>query len=115
MKNNQHIFEQPSRELAKLGNRELKRLADKVCKKGKKHATTRIFKHIARGTTTGNYFDTHILNTATKSSNAPDKIARLNKKLKKQNLQIERLTPLKGWSDTQHAWVLVKTGEVQPC
>ena len=115
MQNNQHIFEQPSRELAKLGSRELKKLAAKVCKKGKNHATTRIFKHIARGTTTGNYFDTYILNTATTSSNAPDKIAKLNRKLKNQNLQIERLTPLKGWSDRQHAWVLVKTGEVQPC
>lgn len=115
MKNNQSIFKQPSRELAKLGSRELKKLTDKVCKKGKNHATTRIFKHIARGTTTGNYFDTYILNTATKSSNAPDKIANLNKKLKKQNLQIERLTPLGGWSKTQHAWVLVKSTEVQPC
>jgi len=115
MQNNQHIFEQPTRPLAKLGSRELKRLADKVCKKGKNHATTRIFKHIARGTTTGNYFDTYILNTATKSSNAPDKIARLNRKLKRQNLQIERLTPLDGWSKKQHAWVLVKAGEVQPC
>ena len=113
MTNNQYIFEQPTRELAKLGNRELKRLAEHVCKKGKKHATTRILKHITRSTNTGNYFDTHILNTATKSSNAPDKIANLNKKLKKQNLQIERLTPLGGWSRTQHAWVLVKTGEVQ--
>ena len=104
MQNNQYIFEQPSRELAKLGSRELKRLTDKVCKKGKKHATTRIFKHIARGTNTGKYFDTHILNTSTKSSNAPDKIARLNKKLKRQNLQIERLTPLDGWNKKQHAW-----------
>jgi hypothetical protein len=115
MQNNQHIFKQPSRELAKLGSRERKRLATKVCKKNKKQATARIFKHIARGTTTGNYFDTHILNTATTSSNAPDKIARLNRKLKNHNLQIERLTPLDGWSDRQHAWVLVKAGEVQPC
>lgn len=115
MQNNQSIFEQPSRPLAKLGSRELKRLTEQVCKKGKKHATTRIFKHIARGTNTGNYFDTHILNTSTTSSNAPDKIARLNRKLKNHNLQIERLTPLDGWSKKQHAWVLVKTGEVQPC
>ena len=115
MQNNQSIFEQPSRELAKLGSRERKRLAAKVCKKSKKQATARIFKHIARGTNTGNYFDTHILNTATKSSNAPDKIARLNRKLKNHNLKIERLTPLDGWSDRQHAWVLVKSREVQPC
>ncbi|MDC3221599.1 hypothetical protein OAT97_00690 [Gammaproteobacteria bacterium] len=115
MQNNQSIFKQPSRELAKLGSRERKRLADKVCKKSKKQATTRIFKHIARGTTTGNYFDTYILNTATTSSNAPDKIAKLNRKLKNQNLQIERLTPLDGWNTKQHAWVLVKAVEVQPC
>lgn len=115
MQNNQHIFKQPSRELAKLGSRERKRLATKVCKKSKKQATARIFKHIARGTNTGNYFDTHILNTSTKSSNAPDKIARLNRKLKNHNLEIERLTPLDGWSKKQHAWVLVKAGEVQSC
>ena len=115
MQNNQSIFEQPARPLAKLGSRERKRLSNTICRGGKYNATKMMLISIARGTNTGNYFDTHILNTATTSSNAPDKIAKLNRKLKNQNLQIERLTPLDGWNTKQHAWVLVKAGEVSSC
>ena len=115
MKNNQSIFEQPTRELAKLGSRELKNLSNTICRGGKYNATKMMLISIARGTTTGNYFDSFILNNSTHSTYAPDKIAKLNKRLKRQSLQIERLSPVKGWSARQHAWVLVKAGEVSSC
>ena len=80
---------------------------------GKYNATTRIFTHIARGTNSGTYATTDYMFRATNASNPPDRIAKLNKRLKRQYLQIERLAPVKGWSTRQHAWVLVKYKEVQ--
>ncbi len=56
MQNNQSIFEQPARELAKLGSRERKRLSNTICRGGKYNATKMMLISIARGTNTGNYF-----------------------------------------------------------
>jgi hypothetical protein len=113
MLNNQHLFKQPTKPLARIGNRELKKLTSVICRGGKYNATTRIFTHIARGTNARNYATTDFMFRATNASNPPAKIASLNKKLKRQYLQIERLAPVKGWSARQHAWVLVKDKEVQ--